>query len=176
VHIRSAREDDWKNCLELDTSFETEAAWQMEEERKEGEWAVRFREVRLPRRQRISPTRTPEDLLNGWQRCHAFWVAVEQRKVAGYLGVILELDHRQARISDLAVTSELRRHGVASQLLQHGLDWLARQDVEQVVLECQPKAQPAIAFAQARGFLVCGFQDVYWRGPEVGLFFRKRIR
>jgi len=51
-----------------------------------------------------------------------------------------------------------------------------RKDVEHLVLECALKAQPAISFALKHRFVFCGFQDGYWPGQEVGIFFRKRLR
>ncbi len=176
MRIRSARNDDWKTCLELDISYDTEAAWQMEELRGDGEWGVRFREVRLPRKQHITPSISEEARLKGWQRRDGFWVAVERRKIVGYLGLVVEFDHRQARITDLVVNPEYRREGIASQLLHHAITWSLRQDVDQLIIECFPKAQPAIGFASKHNFAFCGYQDGYWPGQEVALFFRKRVR
>ncbi|MBN1259562.1 MAG: GNAT family N-acetyltransferase [Anaerolineae bacterium] len=176
MRIRSARNDDWKACLELDLSYETEIAWQMEETRNEKEWSARFSRVRLPRIQTISPVFSPEDRLLAWQRRDGFWVATERSKILGYLGLILEIEHRQARIADLVVGAEYRRQGIGERLLQHATTWCQRQNVEQLLIECQLKAQPAIGFVQKHGFAVCGFQDAYWPGQEVALFFRKRIR
>ena len=176
VRIRSARNDDWKTCLTLNAGYETDTAWQMEELHGDGEWGMHFREVRLPRRQQIKPLLTPEEHLRAWQRCDGFWVATERSKILGYLTLVLEVAHRQARISDLVVAPAHRRKGVAGRLLQHATAWALRQDVEQLILECPLKAKPAIAFARKHHFVVCGFQDVYWPGRETGLFFRKRIR
>ncbi len=176
MRIRSARNDDWKTCLALDAGYETNAAWQMEELRGDGEWGMHFREVRLPRRQQIGPLLTSEELLRAWQHRDGFWVATERSKILGYLTLTLEVAHRQARISDLVVAPAHRRKGVAGQLLQHATTWALRQDVEQLILECPLKAKPAIAFARKQRFVICGFQDVYWSGQETGLFFRKRIR
>ena len=175
MRIRSARNDDLKACLELDAGYETEIAWQVEELRGEKEWGMRFREIRLPRKQTIVPSYTPEERLAAWQRRDAFWVAVERNKIVGYLALVVETEHRQARIGDLVVTPAFRRKGIGAKLLEHAIVWCLRRNVEQVVLECTLKAQPAIAFAQKNRFVACGFQEAYWPGQEVGLFFRKRI-
>ena len=176
LRIRSARDGDWQACLDVDLSYETESAWQMTELRGEGEWGMRFREVRLPRRQRMMPTLSPEVRLKGWERRDGFWVAVERRKVVGYLTLLLEPEHRQARIADLVVAPEFRRQGIASELLIEVTEWCQRRETDQLILECALKAQPAISFAQHHGFTFCGFQDAYWPGQETALFFRKRIR
>jgi len=176
VHIRAARSEDWKACLELDISYHTEAAWQMNELGNEGECGVCFREVRLPRKQRIMPLLSPDARLKGWQRRDGFWVVVDKRKIVGYLALVIELDHAQARVKDLAIAPELRRQGLATELLRQATEWSLNQNLEQVVLEFPLKAQPAIAFALRQGFSFCGFQDAYWPGQETALFFRKRIK
>jgi GNAT superfamily N-acetyltransferase len=88
---------------------------------------------------------------------------------------MLERDHSQVRITELAVLPERRRRRVATELLAQVTEWSLRQHMDQLVFECPTKAQPAISFALFHGFTVCGFQDAYWPGQEVGLFFRKSI-
>lgn len=176
MRIRSPRSDDWERCLELDASYETAIAWQMEEVRRGNLWSVRFREVRLPRKQRLQPVMAPQDRLRAWERCDEFWVAAAHPHIHGYIGVRLEPQNRQARLVDLVVASSSRRRGIGTQLLNKATAWLARKNVDQLILECQLKAQPSIAFAQERGFSMCGFQDSYWPDQEVALFFRKRLR
>ncbi len=175
MRIRSVRSDDWERCLALDTSYKTELAWQMEEIWRNATWSVRFREVRLPRKQKVQSVIRDEDRLLAWERCDGFWVAVEHMQLFGYIGVRLEPQNRQARILDLVVAADQRRRGIGGQLLDQVTYWCGRKSVEQLVLECQLKAEPAIAFAQKRGFSMCGFQDSYWPDQEVGLFFRKRL-
>ncbi len=190
LRVRKIRKGDWPACMELDTSYETESAWQMEEQSGEGQWSVRFTEVRLPRKQRIMPRcltsvhpaaegaaipRGRSGASGIWQERDGFWVAVESREICGYLGAVLECDHSQVRITELAVAPAWRRRRVATELLAHVTTWSVRQNVDQLVFECSPKAQPAISFAMFHGFTFCGFQDAYWPRQEVGLFFRKRI-
>lgn len=176
MRIRSAREDDWKVCAELDVAYETESAWQMQELRGDGEWGVRFREVRLPRHQRIKSPLSPEEWLKAWERADGFWVAVEHRKIVGYVVVALEPEHYQGRLLALAVNSEQRRQGMGTALLDHAIAWCFRQGMRQLILECSLKAQPAISFAHKHRFAFCGYQDSYWPGQDVAIFFRKRIR
>jgi GNAT superfamily N-acetyltransferase len=176
MRIRLAREDDWKVCLAIDATYETESAWQMEELRSDGEWGALFREVRLPRKQRIAPFLTPEARAQCWARSDIFWVAVEGRKVIGYLALSVAAERSEARINDLVVMEAYRRNGIATELLNYATEWALRKDVEHLILECPLKAQPAIGFALKHRFIFCGFQDAYWPGQEVGIFFRKRVR
>jgi len=176
VHIRAARDQDFKACLALDLTYETDVAWQMTEIVGEGEWGAHFREVRLPRKQKITPAYPPEVRLKAWERRDGFWVASDQRKLLGFIAVSLEYDHYQARITDLGVAADSRRQGVATDLLNHVIEWCARSEVAQLIYECPPKAQPAIGFALKHRFVFCGFQDAYWPDQTTVLFFRKRLR
>lgn len=176
MRIRASHEKDFNACLTLDLSYETEFAWQMEALAAEKEWGARFREVRLPRRQRITPTFTPEQRAPAWERCDGFFVAVEQRKITGYIALQLELACQQARIVDLGVGEGYRRQGVATALLQQGVEWCLRHNVPQVVLACPLKAHPAITFALKHHFTFCGYQDDFWPEQTAALFFRKRLR
>lgn len=176
MRIRTVRESDLKACLNLDASYETESAWQMEELHNGEERGVRFREVRLPRKQEIGHPLSHDRRSRAWEPCDAFWVATEGRVVVGYLVLTLGAGRSETRITDLVVGADHRRLGIASDLLQHAMEWCARKDVEHLILECPLKAQPAIGFASKHRFVFCGFQDAYWPGQEVALFFRKRVR
>lgn len=176
VRIRASREKDFAVCSELDLGYETDFAWQMEELSAEGEWGARFREVRLPRRQRVAPLFVPEQRVPAWERCDGFFVAAEQRKVMGYIALQLELACQQARIADLAVGEAYRRQGVGTALLQYGIEWCLRHNAPQVVVACPLKAHPVISFALKHHFAFCGYQDAYWPEQTAALFFRKRLR
>ena len=175
--IRIAREaEDWQECMDLDISYETDSAWQMEAPSGNNVWGMTFREIHLPRRQRVEHPLALYSPIKSWKSRDQFWVAVEKRKVVGFIGVRLELTHHQMRITDLAITPQYRRKGFATELLQRAAEWSARYPVDQVILECPLKAHPAISFALKHRFVFCGFQESYWPGQEVGLFFRQRIR
>ena len=131
---------------------------------------------RFQRKQRIVPFLTLEARARCWARSDVFWVAVEGRKVIGYMALSVAAERGEARINDLVVAEAYRRHGVATELLNHAVEWALRKDIEHMVLECALKAQPAISFALKHRFVFCGFQDGYWPGQEVGIFFRKRLR
>lgn len=176
MRIRTVRESDLKACLDLDAAYETEFAWQMEELHTEEERGVRFRVVRLPRKQEVGHPLPVDRRSKAWEPCDAFWVATEGREVVGYLALTLDAGRSEARITDLVVGADHRRLGVASALLRQSLEWCTRKSVEYLILECPLKAQPAIGFALSHRFVFCGYQDAYWPGREVALFFHKRIR
>ncbi len=174
--VRIARDDDWDPCLAIDLSYETDTAWQMDEHQEGGEWHVSFREIRLPRTLRIHLSEPDDSQLKSWQQRDQFWVALEHRDIIGYLGLDIDHARHQARITDLVVAPEERRQGVAATMLQRATEWCVRQHIDQIVLVCPLKAYPAIAFALKHRFVFCGYQDAYWPGQEVALFFRQRIR
>ena len=61
-------------------------------------------------------------------------------------------------------------------MLARATEWCQRQHIHQLILVAPLKAHPAISFAIKQHFTFCGFQDSYWPGQEVALFFRQRIR
>lgn len=174
--IRNPRDDDWQACLELDRSYETEMAWQMDEHQTGGEWQVAFREIRLPRSLRIQPATLDQNQIKSWQGRDKFWVAVEHREVIGYISLDIDPGRDQAQVMEIAVATEYRRQGIGTHLLQRSIEWCGRQHISQLVLVCPLKAHPGINFALKHRFAFCGFQDAYWPGQEVALFFRQRIR
>lgn len=176
VLVRTVRDGDWESCLGIDLSYETDAAWQMDEIQDAGEWHVSFREIRLPRTLRIQPAAADEGMLKSWQSRDSFWVAVEHREVVGYLGLDVDHARHHAQIVDLAVSPHFRRQGVATALLDRAMEWCLRFRVQQVVLVCPLRAYPGLSFALKHRFAFCGFQDAYWPGQEVALFFRLRVR
>lgn len=148
----------------------------MAEMHKEGIWSTQFREVRLPRKQTVTPTFMLESRVQAWERCDAFWVATEQRTILGYLGLSVAWDRIQAHIVDMGVTTTHRRQGIAAALLQQATEWSLRHQFPYLVMACPLKAQPAIKLALNQHFSFCGFQDAYWAEQTTALFFHKRIR
>ncbi len=175
MHIRAVRERDWQACVELDASYETDVAWQVEMLEEGRMWGARFVEIRLPRTQRMPPPLSSALRAQVWAQADGGWVAVDRRRVVGYIALSVEAERRAARILDLAVMPDHRRQGVATALLAHAVDWGSRRHCEQLLLACPLKAQPAIAFALGQGFSFCGFQEAYWPGQELALLLCRRL-
>ena len=174
--VRAVRDDDWEGCLEIDTSYETEFAWQMDEVHSGKEWHVSFREIHLPRTLRIESGISSEHLLKSWQNRDQFWVAIEHREVIGYLGLDVDMARYQARVMDLAVAPQHRRQGAASGSLPAPRNGASASTSTNSSLCAHSRPIPAISFANKHRFAFCGFQDSYWPGQEVALFFRQRVR
>jgi GNAT superfamily N-acetyltransferase len=162
--------------LEIDLSYETEYAWQMDTVERTHEWNASFRKVHLPRRLRMEHPIPETGRIKHWAAADQVLLAIEHREVIGLIAVSLDLIQHQARISDLGVTTNYRRQGVGTSLLKRATEWCRRQRVSQLVLPCPLKAEPAIQFAIKHRFNVGGFQEDYWPGHEVALFFYQRFR
>lgn len=174
VQIRPATSADLPLLTALDHSYSTESVWQMETRPVEAgadTVAVTFRQVRLPRSVRVSPSRDPHALAEAWNRRVCFLVAEEAGHVQGYLNLTLAPVSGTAWIADLGVERRFRRMGVGSVLLAAALQWARGNALTRVVLETQSKNFPAISFAQKHGLTFCGYNDRYYPNQDVALFF-----
>jgi GNAT superfamily N-acetyltransferase len=174
--IRRVRDGDWDACLEIDLSYETEYAWQMDTAERTSEWSANFRKVHLPRRLRIEHPIPEAYRIKHWTAADQILIAIDHREVIGLIAINLDLIEHQARISDLGVASDHRRQGVGTALLNRATEWCLRQRATQLVLPCPLKAEPAIQFATQQRFNFGGFQEDYWPDHEVALFFYQRLR
>ncbi len=54
-------------------------------------------------------------------------------------------------------------------------EWAAAGGARALVMEMQPKNDPAIQFALKLGFEFCGYSDVHYANHEIGLFWRRAL-
>ena len=98
------------------------------------------------------------------------------RPVQGF--VILRAAADQAEILTLATAPEMRRTGLARQIMDIAETELIEQGVDRLFLEVAQDNQPAIAFYKASGFEPIGRRPAYYRrggGRVAALTFRKRL-
>lgn len=89
-------------------------------------------------------------------------VAVEDGRIIGFAQGSIEstpshaalLDRRLFALYDLVVEPEMRRHGVATRLLEGCLEWVRAQGVSDIELNVFAFNEEAIAFYQRHGFRV----------------------
>jgi GNAT superfamily N-acetyltransferase len=98
-----------------------------------------------------------------------------EEKSIGYAGLILDRITNSTWVSDLVVDKPLRRKGIGSALLLAAAEWAATKESHNLVLEMQPKNNPAFQLAFKLGFEFCGYNDLYYADHEIGVFFRKVI-
>ncbi len=169
MHIRKARERDFKACLDLDHSVVTEYAWRMEEHESEGTITVTFLPVHLPRQIHLSYPRQGKDLVAEWENCDLFLIGIDGGKPAGYVTAIAFPGHGLAWVVDLVVDIRWRRQGVGSQLLREAATWASDQGLRRLVLEVQTRNHPGVCFSRAQGMSFCGFNDHHWRTRDIDL-------
>jgi ribosomal protein S18 acetylase RimI-like enzyme len=94
----------------------------------------------------------------------------------GYASLELDIAPSTTWVTDLVVAQKLRRKGIGSALLLAALDWGSNHASRYLVLEMQPKNNPAIQLAQKFGFDFCGYNDRYYTNNDIGIFFAKSLR
>ena len=177
IEIRPAAAPDIMYLSELDHSYTTDHVWQMDFQhlREHGQITVSFRRVRLPRTIHYEVPRQSKSLIEDWQRYAGLLVATIEDKPIGYAGLLLDSVTGAVWIADLIVSAPLRRRGIGTALIYAVSDWANTRDSRDVVLEIQPRNNPAINMALKLGFEFCGYNDFYYPGNEIGLFFRKSL-
>ncbi|HUW08863.1 MAG TPA: GNAT family N-acetyltransferase [Anaerolineae bacterium] len=175
MFIRSAFRADLRDCLSLDSSYETSHVWQLDQRDDDAGITVALRRVRLPR---PMPVRYPSqewDLLRRWDQGGGVFVAEVGGKLQGFLDASLQGDEKLCWIHNLVVDPPFRRRGLASALVEEAIRWGHQRSLRRVMLAVQSKNDPAIEFWQRCGFSFCGFSDRYFANRDIALFFAGRV-
>lgn len=93
------------------------------------------------------------------QDCSRYFVAEYDGNVIGYGGMQIILD--EGYVTNIAVSGEYRRRGVASALIERML----REPVSFLSLEVRKSNAPAIALYRKFGFSECGLRRGYYTNP-----------
>lgn len=183
IEIRPVTASDAPALVQLDPHYASDHAWQMEStfESETGEITTRFRQVHLPRMVQVEYPRAifttpsldaqstmeeePSDIL----------IALLAGKPVGFAALSLERLPEAAWVTDLVVHTPYRRQGIGSALLLAATEWAIHWERRYLVLEMQLKNYPAIQLALKLGFEFCGYNDLYYPGHEIGIFFQKSI-
>jgi GNAT superfamily N-acetyltransferase len=176
LKVRPAELADLDLCLTLDPAYSTEFVWQMDLTSEDGQVAVAFRTVRLPRSMRVEYPHDREQLIAGWKRCDGFLVAERAGQLVGYMALRAATAEGLAWASDLVVQRTQRRQGVGLALLNEAGQWARARHLRWLVLEAQTKNHPAICFCQKNGFSFCGFNDHYYPSQDIAVFFARSVR
>jgi len=130
----------------------------------------------LPRSVVVAYPRDPMSLSDEWTRRDAVLVAVEDGSPVGYLALVVERSSSAARVTDIVVSPDRRRQGIASSLLTAAQFWTAERRIQRLILEMQSKNQPCIRLAQKFGYEFCGYNDQYYPTQDVALFFGRALK
>jgi ribosomal protein S18 acetylase RimI-like enzyme len=177
IEIRPAVAADIPALAALDHRYTTEYVWQMElnQDREQGEIAISFRQMRLPRQVRVDYPRLPLRPEDGWTRSSGLLVGMLDERPVAYIGLSLDRLPGSAWITDLVVDRSHRRQGIGGALALAGGEWAVHNDRYSLVMEMQPKNHPAIQLASKLGFEFCGYNDTYYPNREIGIFFYKAL-
>jgi GNAT superfamily N-acetyltransferase len=183
IEIRPATASDIPALVELNPHYVSDHVWQMEStfEKESGEVTTRFRQVHLPRAVQVEYPRSQfyacsvEAQATAAETPCNILVALLADAPIGYTALTLERLPDAAWVTDLVVHTPHRRQGIGSALLLAATEWATQCECRYLVLEMQTKNYPAIQLALKLGFEFCGYNDLYYPGHEIGIFFQKSI-
>jgi len=175
MNIRPAKLDDLPTCAQLDGSYQTDWVWQMDAQTRGTEVRVAFRTMRLPRRLTVSHQLDEMVLEWDWQHEECFLVAEEGEEILGCLDMRIQPWERLGWVYHLVVDRGHRRRRVGTALLQAGMDWGRQEGLRSIMIQTATKNYPAIQFCQRRGFVFCGYSDVYFASRDIALFFARSL-
>ena len=95
---------------------------------------------------------------------HVFIIAVEGKKVLGYVGMMHVLD--EGYISNVAVALEVRRQGIADALIAELIGRCRALELSFVTLEVRAGNAPAISLYEKHGFSPVGRRKNYYDFPK----------
>ena len=176
IEIRPANREDIPHLVNIDHSYKSNYVWQMDLIHDEGQLAVSFREIRLPRPVNVEYPRPGERLLADWEKRTAVLIGILEGEPIGYLSLSEGIAPTTAWVTDLAVAPDCRRQGIASALVLAGQEWATQRRNRRMILEMQSKNQAAIRLAQKLGYEFCGYNDHYYENQDIALFFAQYLR
>jgi ribosomal protein S18 acetylase RimI-like enzyme len=174
--IRPASPHDLTRLIAMDHSCQSDYVWQLELRRDAGQIISGFREVRLPRSVTVAYPRDPMALSEQSNKRDGLLVATEDALAVGYLAMVEERVSALVRVTDLVVTPERRRQGVASSLLTAAQAWAIDRKIQRMILEMQSKNHACIRLAQKFGYEFCGYNDQYYPTQDVALYFGRALK
>jgi ribosomal protein S18 acetylase RimI-like enzyme len=177
MQIRLATASDLKNCLALDSSYETDHVWQVYTHADGDRMEITIHSTRLPRSVTMNAVMDNAKWMRvNWERHECFLVAEHQGHVLGFVDVTTQAWQQAAWINNLVVGRDFRRRGLGKALMSAARMWAQQKDLRVLMLETQPKNYPAIVFYQRLGFNFCGYNDQYYDNDDIALFFACRLR
>ncbi len=176
IEIRPAIKEDIAVLMELDHTYQTLYAWQMDRVIDTSQVSIRFREVRLPRLVNVEYPRSVNSLEERSSQYLLMLTALFGGVPVGYLGITEHAESQSAIATDLVVKTEFRRQGIGSALLLSGQAWANQQGLRSFILEMQSKNYTMIRLARKMGFEFCGYKDQYFPNQDIAIFFMRFLK
>ncbi|MFC2064729.1 GNAT family N-acetyltransferase [Chloroflexota bacterium] len=176
LKIRRAVATDIKTLMDFDHSVKTNYVWQFDLNNVNSQTSAIFREIRLPRSVLIEYPKTLTSMVDDWNRRSTMFVAVFEDKLCGYLRITENLSTEVSWVTDLVISPNYRRKGVAANLIFTSINWSADLEKARINIETTSKNHPAISLYKKLGFEFCGYNDQYYDSNNVALFFGRELR
>lgn len=173
--VRPATTKDLEQCRRLDGSCLSETVWNMQQLSERDDITILLSEVRLPRPVEIAYPASFADLPHRLERSGCILVA-EEDGICGWLAMSVNDACSLASVDHLIVSPERRREGIGTALLREAVKVAREMRLRVVLLACQAKNGPAIAFCRRLGLEFCGYNEQYFADHEVTLLFAYRVR
>ena len=93
-----------------------------------------------------------------------FFVADEEGKIAGYIGMYMSLD--EGEITNVAVTAKMRQRGIGGMLLSEMKKEAERRSIAKIILEVRVSNAGAIRLYERNGFKNCGVRKGFYELPK----------
>ncbi len=176
IKFRSALSTDMIRLVGIDHSCSSDYVWQLDLDKNLGEINVILREVRLPRSVQVQYPRDYLSLADEWKKSANTLVALSKGAPIGYIRFREQRTAESVWIIDLVVSTETRRKGVATALIQYVENWAIERENRQLFIEMSSKNHPAMSLATKMGFEFSGYNDHYYATQDIALFFGKLLK
>lgn len=114
-----------------------------------------------------------EDIISN-KSDHKVFAVFRDEKAAGFLILSTVLD--EAEILEVAVSENLRRNGIGSELMTEVFGWCEKNGIGQIFLEVRESNFPAINCYRKFGFVENGVRKDYYRNPsENAVLMSKKV-
>ena len=176
LKFRAALSTDIARLVGMNHSCKSDYVWQLDLDKDAGEIHVSLREVRLPRSIQVQYPRDHFSLADTWKKDARTLVAVSEGTPVGYIRFFEQATAESVWVLDIVVTTEARRKGVATALIQYVENWSLDRNNRQLFIEMSSKNHPAISLSQKMGFEFSGYNDHYYATQDIALFFGKLLK
>ena len=177
VVIRDGVAADVPYCLALDSSYRTDHVWQMNVQELAEEVRISYRRQRLPRPLDAAHETEARHLRMALYHGHCFIIAQDSatNRVLAFASMRVDETCEIAYLQHIVVDRVCRGQSLGARLLNAARVWAREKDLRQIVFEIATTNYPGIEFAQAQGFVFCGFNDRHFPSREIAVFFSSSV-